>query len=925
MTHPRQAFFCTLLASACLLAACGDSGGGDAELVASARTYVDKQDYGAAVIQLKSALQKNPQNRDARLLLGQSLLESGDAPAAAIELRKALDLGAKAVDVQPRLAKALLAQNQPQQVVQQFADVTLDNAEASADLKTTLATAYAALQQRDKALEMVQSALAASPQHIPAQLMHARIKAADGDVSGALALVDQVLAANAQHLGALLFKGELQRHGQRDRDAALATYTLAAEAHPKAVVAHAAIVSMLLEQRDVDKARARFEQLRKVQPQHPETLLFEAQFAYIDKNFARSRELTEQLLQAYPNDLRVVQLAGVTELRLNSLTRAEAHLGQVMRAQPQAPLPRQLLARIYTRTGQPGKALEVLRPLIDAPTADSNSLTLAGEALLQTGDLARAEAAFTRAAKIDPKATTARAALALGQVARGNRAAGFEELEAVAAADSGTRANLALIAARLRSRDIPAALKAIDELEKKQPDSPVAHTLRGSALLQQKDTAGATTSFEKALKIDPLFYAATAGLASIELAAGRPEGAQKRFEDLLRADPKNTRALLGLAELKARTGGVKDDVTAAITQAVKANPSEVGPRILLVNHLLAHRDAKAALAAAQEASAALPDNVDVMDALGTAQLAAGQGQQAVTTFARVASLRPDRPEPELRLAEAHAAANDMPAARRSLNKALQIRPGFLPAQRALAQLALREENPQEALRIAQAMQKIPAQQAAGLLLEADIALDRNRPEAAVEPLRKVLQLGGGPDVAIKLHAALNKSKRGADADRLAGTWVKDHPRDIAFRYYLGDAALARKDFGAAEAQYRSVLEIQPNHALAMNNVAWLMAQQKRPGALALAEKANELLPNRPPLMDTLAYVLALEKQPQRAVEVQRKAMALAPDNHGLRLTLARIYLETGDRVQARSELDTLAKLGDRFGEQAEVTRLLGTL
>lgn len=925
MTHPRLALFRTLLASACLLAACSSSGGGDAELVASAQTYVDKQDYGAAVIQLKSALQKNPQNGDARLLLGRSLLESGDAPAAAIELRKALELGAKASDVQPLLAKALLAQDEPRQVVLQFAAATLDDAEASADLKTTLAAAYAALRERDKALETVLSALQERPQHTPAMLLHARIKAADGDVPGALALADQVLAGNPKHLGALLFKGELQRHGQRDRDAALATYALAVEAHPKAVVAHAAIITMLLEQRDTAKAQARFEELKKLQPSHPETLLFEAQFAYIDKNFARTRELTEQLLRVYPNDMRVVQLAGVTELRLNSLSQAEAHLGRVMKAQPQAPLPRQLLARIYTRTGQPGKALEVLRPLIDAPAADSHSLTLAGEALLQTGDLARAETAFARAAKINPQATTARAALALGQVARGNTAAGFTELEAVAAADSGTRANLALIAARLRSKDIPGALKAIDELEKKQPDSPVAHTLRGSALLQRRDTAGATASFEKALKIDPLFYAATAGLASIELAAGKPEGAQRRFEDLLRVDPRNTRALLGLAELKARTGGLKDEVTAAITLAVKANPGEAAPRLLLVNHLLGHRDAKAALAAAQDAGAALPDNVEVMDALGTAQLAAGQGQQAVSTFARLAALRPDRPEPELRLADAHAAANDLPAAKRSLNKALQIRPGFVPAQRALVQLALREENPQEALRIAQAMQKTPAQRAAGLMLEADIALDRRRPEAAIEPLRKVLQLGGGADTAIRLHAVLSASKRGADADRLAGSWVKDHPRDIAFRYYLGDAALARKDFSAAEAHYRTVLEVQPAHALAMNNVAWLMAQQKRPGALALAEKANELLPNRPPLMDTLAYVLALEKQPQRALELQRKAIALAPESHGLRLTLARIHLEAGDRAQARSELETLARLGDRYADQAEVTRLLGTL
>ncbi|MBK6790536.1 MAG: PEP-CTERM system TPR-repeat protein PrsT, partial [Betaproteobacteria bacterium] len=467
--------------------------------------------------------------------------------------------------------------------------------------------------------------------------------------------------------------------------------------------------------------------------------------------------------------------------------------------------------------------------------------------------------------------------------------------------------------------------KAIDELEKKQPDSPVAHAMRGSVLLQKNDTAGATASFEKALKIDPLYYPATAGLASIELAAGRPEGAQKRFEDLLRADPKNSRALLGLADLKARTGGNKDEVAAAITRAVQANPDQPEPRVLLVNHLLSQKDAKAALEAAQIAAGALPESVEVMNALGSAQLAAGQGEQAISTFSKLAALRPDWPEPELRLADAHIAANNLLQAKQSLNKALQIRPGLVPAQVALAQIALREDKPEEALRIAGGMQKAQPKQAAGYLLQADVELRRKRPEAAVAPLRTALELAPGSETAIKLHAVLGAAKRGAEADRLAATWSKEHPRDAAFRFYLGDQALARNELKVAEAHYRNVLEIQPENVLALNNVAWLMAQQKQPGALALAEKANQLAPNQPALMDTLAYVLALEKQPQRAVELQKKAIAQAPQNNGLRLTLAKIYLENGDKVNARAELDTLAKLGDKFGAQAEVTRLMATL
>ena len=111
----------------------------------------------------------------------------------------------------------------------------------------------------------------------------------------------------------------------------------------------------------------------------------------------------------------------------------------------------------------------------------------------------------------------------------------------------------------------------------------------------------------------------------------------------------------------------------------------------------------------------------------------------------------------MRLAEAHVAVKNLKEARRALDKALEIRPGLLPAQRALAQLAMREDNPQEALRIARQMQTAQPKQPPGFALEADIELARNRPEAAIEPLRKALQVGASTETAIKLHTALNLS------------------------------------------------------------------------------------------------------------------------------------------------------------------------
>lgn len=66
----------TPLLLALFLAGCG--GPSETEYVSSARELVQKRDFKAATIQLKSAIQLNPQGAEARFLYGKLLLETGD-------------------------------------------------------------------------------------------------------------------------------------------------------------------------------------------------------------------------------------------------------------------------------------------------------------------------------------------------------------------------------------------------------------------------------------------------------------------------------------------------------------------------------------------------------------------------------------------------------------------------------------------------------------------------------------------------------------------------------------------------------------------------------------------------------------------------------------------------------------------------------
>lgn len=921
--HRMNSLACGLAIAAVLLAGCG--GKSEADLTASGKQLLAEKNPSAAIIQLKSALQKAPESAEARLLLGKALLDNGDPVSALVELRKAQELRSSDEEVVPSIAQAMLLTGEHARMIEQFGTLRLKDPKAAADLSTSLATAYVISDDKDKARAMIASAQQSVPGHFQSIVLNARLQASEGDFDGALALLEQALAKEPGDERAGVLKGEIQWHGKGDQTAALESFKKVLTTSPKSVGAHTSIMTILTEQQKPAEAKAQFDLLKKAVPNHPETLFYEAQFAFTAKEYKTTREITDRLLKAMPENVRVLELAGAAEYRMQQYPQAEALLGKALKNVPGLLLSRQLLAQTYLRTNQPNKAVEVLAPIVDSKNPDGTSLALAGEAWAQLGDTKKADAIFAQASKVAPNDARVRTSAALAQLARGNSGAAIGQLEAIAAEDKGPRADVALISARLRQNDIEGALKAIDGLQAKTPDRPVAYNLRGRVLLLKRDLPGATKAFEAALSKDPSYFPAVASLAALDLNAGKPDLARKRFEDLTQAKPKSHEAWLALSELAVRTGAAPDVVVKYLRDGVKANPGAAAPHVALVNHLLSSNDGKGALTAAREATGALPNNLEVMDALGRSQLAADTAEQAISTFKQLTALQTSNPMHHIRLAEAQAANKDSVGARQSLRKALEIKPDMLMAKRALVSLALMEKRPQEALDVAKDMQKQAPKDATGFALEGDIEVVRKNFDAANAAYKAAFALSKTTDVVVRLHTGLRLAGKSAEADKLASEWVKDKPRDAAFRFYMGDIAMAQEKLADAEGHYRAVLETQPRNALAMNNVAWLLVKQGKPGGVAMAQQANELMPGRSALMDTLATALAADNKLPLAVETQKAAIARSPGDPSLKLNLAKLLIKSGEKAYARAELEDLAKLGDKFRGQAEVAALLKSL
>lgn len=913
-----------LLAVAVLLGACRDDDA--ATLLASGRAYLAQKNYPAAAIQLKNALQKEPDQPQARFLLGEALLAAGEPAAAAVELRKALALKHPAAEAVPVLARALLAQNESAKLVDEFGTQVLGTPLADADLQTSVAAAHLRLSRTEEARRALDSALRGVPDLPAARMLNARMLASQGRFEDALKQLADVLDAPGVDHEMWVLQGDLLVAARNRQDDAVAAYRKALASKPVLLEAHSALILLQLAGKDVPGARQQLEALQKVLPSHPRVRYFETLIAVEQNDLPAATRASAELMKVLPEDVEALQLAGTVALRSGALPAAQTHLAKALLIAPGNADVRQLLTRVLLLTGQRAEALATVGPLLDQRPADPHVTTLAAEAHLHNGNFQMAETLYARALTQQPDDGRSRAALALSRGLRTADGGSADELRRLAAANSGTAADYALISALLRQRDFGAALAAIDVLQKKQPGKPYAAMLRARVHLARGDTPAARKGFEQAVHVDAKYFPAHAALAALDLQAGQAPAARQRFETLLAQDPKNIQALLALAELRERAGDAPKDIAALVRKAIEADPQQPASRVKLVDHYLQRGDAKQAVGVAQDAVAAIGAQKDLLEAQGRAHIAAGDFQQAIASYNRIVRLQPQSEEPHLTLARAYRAMGNPAAAQQSLLKAVSVNPDALAAQEALLVSHLAAGRMAEAQAQARAFQQRRPADATGYVYEARVRAAQGQWPAAVAAYRTALkQAPSRGEIAAQLHAAMRAVPSVAEADRFATEWMAGHPQDAAFLFHAGDGALARNEAAAAETSYRRGLQIDPDNTAALNNLAWLLASQKKPQAVAFAQRATTLVPAKASYLDTLAMALAADRQVAKAIPVQERAVQLEPGDPALRLNLARLYAEGGDKARARTELDRLARLGNTFARQGEVGALLQQL
>jgi putative PEP-CTERM system TPR-repeat lipoprotein len=912
---PLPAALSAALLLSCL-AACSRTAD-TASLIAGARSYQQKGDSRAAVIQLKNALEREPNNAAARALLGDYYLEGGDVLSADKEFRRARQAGMAPAEILPRVARVMLMQQQYQQVLDE-----LPKDSALPAFLTLRAYALLGLNQRPDATALLDRVLSARPGDSMALLGKARLALLDGAPGQALDYAQAALDHHPGDVDSLRFKGDLLR-AQGKLGQARACYEQILKNQPGNLQARVDIATMLLQSDNFPDAKAQLTAARRIAPGSPLVDYTQALLEFRLKNYSAAQELLQRLLRLLPDYLPALLMAGAVQYELGHTMQAEQHLQRFLDHTPGHLYASKLMAAIALKKGKPDEAAALLAPLLGRHPDDVELLATAGDAHMRLHHFSQAADYFQKAAKLAPSAPGLRAALGTSRLAMGDGQRAIAELEQAKQLNGGAqRAGMLLIATQIQAKEYGKALAAVRQLEK-QVNSPAVQNIKGGVLLATQDLAGARQAFEAALALEAAYLPALANLAQLDTLDRHPERARQRYQAALASDKDNVDLMTALAKLAAGQGNVPE-ATAWLEQARRTQPDALAPALLLGNFYLRAGDKQKALALAGKLQASNAGNADALTLLAEAQAANGNQEAALESYRSLAVIQPKSALVQVQIAGAEMALSRLPEALTAIRRALALEPDDSVAQLTAVRLLTDKGAWAEALAIAHGAQRRHPQAALGYRLEGDILMTQEHAAEALKLYEQAFRLEPTGPAMVALHRTLQAMGRQQQATTRMQQWLRDHPGDLPARLYLASALMHAGEYAPAVVQYQAIVEADPQHVIALNDLAWTLQQMKDSRALAYAERAYKLANGNATVNDTLGWVLLEQGQAARALPLLKQASSALPAASEVRYHYANALLRTGDKPGARRQFELL--LADKnFARQSEVRALVPQL
>ncbi len=575
-----------------------------------------------------------------------------------------------------------------------------------------------------------------------------------------------------------------------------------------------------------------------------------------------------------------------TYFKLGRIREAIETAQRILKDHPDDLQAHKLLGRVYLRSlgdpnagQQPGPMLDLaiqeFQKIVQLEPNTVDDHLLLGQLYTLKHDSADAKSQFEEARRINPDSEDVVLNLARLYSEQGNLSQAVSVLQSVPADERTPKINLAL----------------------------------GASYDQTKHPKQAILAYQSVLDAQPDNLDAQRGLAEDLLSQNQADAALKIFQGISTQDPEDVRSFLRIAELE-RTRGHFNKAQAALQKAKALDPDsvEVHYNEAMIDEAQGHLNQAAALLqqlvdmtrhANEKYTADEKNNRAIfLDRLATVYREQNKTQQAIDVYKEMFWLGGvDAERGYQGEVDAYRDAKMMPQATAAAEQAVLALPKDVNLQLTLA-----------------------SQMADTGRAKEGIALAKSQLNGTKQDRVVWLTLA---QIYTRLHRWKDASSAIDQAAKLGST-----KQDMALIYFLRGALQERqKHIDAAEQEFRQALSVDPDNALTLNYLGYMLADHnmKLDEALQMVQHAVKLDPENGAYLDSLGWVRYKMGQYAIAEQVLQKAVTLIPTDPTVHDHLGEVYATTGHLHEAvaqwESSLQNYANSPAADAEPSDVSKV----
>lgn len=490
-----------------------------------------------------------------------------------------------------------------------------------------------------------------------------------------------------------------------------------------------------------------------------------------------------------------------------------------------------------------------------------------GNMLLAARQFPQAEDRAKLVLAAEPQNVDAHTLLAKALAASGNSQGGLNEMQTAIRLDPNRYSSyIDLAMLQVNAKQTTAAEESFRKAISLDPASPTPAMALGTVYVGQRRFREAELQFRHAIELDPKNPSPRGALARAYLGDEKENDAVEVLKQAKQDLRDNSDGYRMLAEFYVQTGKM-DKALEELASLYRDHPKDLQVNAIYVHVLIATNHLEEATKLNDRVLNENPESVEAILAKGQIWLREGRADDAIPLFQSALKTDPNQAFGHYSLGLAYAQAGSPEQAHNELLQAVKLQADLVPAQEALAQLCLQQNDLDQAARSAGAV----------------IAARPASPEGYV------------------VRGVVEERKRdfvGAEADLRRAIGLAPHD-PIAYAR-LGDVQAVQKKYKEAEALYDEALNINPAFTEALGHLLQSYRQEKRP-ANVLISRIQEQITRAP---KNSAYYLMLgqafygERDFEKAQAALEKAVELDRNSLNALLMLADTQAARGSLAQA---------------------------